>query len=95
MKNLRSVATVIAWAGLIWMLFTDASERRISENFFVDLSYNTAMVLFAVLIVMTTTIFIERLLRPSILVLTTIAGFLVVALAAIEVFWLCDLIAQP
>ena len=51
MRRLRNIALIIAWAGFVWMLFSKASDREISDLLWVNLAYLIALILFAIAVI--------------------------------------------
>lgn len=95
MQRLRTIALVSAWAGLVWMLFARAAREPLFNNLPADLAYNIGVIAIAVVVVVAAVIGVGRLFRPPAAFQLALATLLILALAAVEVFWLRGLIAQP
>ncbi len=95
MTRLRSFLLIFAWAGLVWMVFHEANEGKISDNFIIDLTYNATAILIAVAMAAGAAIFARTHLGASSLLTIILVAVLIVSLAALEVFWLRDFFTQP
>lgn len=95
MRRLRDLALLIAWAGLVWMVFARASDAPLFGNLIADLAYNVGLLAVAVVTVLAAVVTAGRLFRPSALILFGLAALVIVALAAADMFWLREVIAQP
>lgn len=94
MKRLRSIILIAAWIGLAWLVFRAAGNNEMSDIFWVNIVYTAFLIAFALFIVVAVATFLNRRLHPPVAVVIAASIFLILGVAAIDVFWLRDFIAS-
>ncbi len=94
MQRLRTISLIGAWIGLIWIVFNNAGEMQVSDIFWVNILYYVTLILLTVVTVVAVTITIRRKFQPPTAVLIVTVFIVVMAIAALDVFWLRNFLAQ-
>jgi|GEM_PF-4375928 len=92
MKRFRYVTLAAAWAGLIWLTVDAANSQPIAESFWANLAYIIALIAVAILLFVAIFPLLARKLRLSVGVMIAIGVIMLFAIAAIDFFWLRDVI---
>jgi len=80
----RDIFTVVAWAGLIWLVIRRANDGIVSEVFWIDLLYNASALAFAIAFVVGIAILIGRFINVAMRFSIVVWVLLLFAAAAIE-----------
>ena len=93
--RLRITASLIAWAGFIWLLHANLRNAPVSENIWISAAYDIGGVIIAVVAALAAIAFANRRFQPHPVILAIIGLVVISVIASTDVFWLRDMAAQP
>ncbi len=93
MNRFRNIVLVVSWAGFLWGVYYIAVDKPVSDIFWINLAYVAATITIAIVLLFFSYWGIASALRPRPAGAIAIGIGLILAIAAIEVFFLRDAIA--
>ena len=90
----RRILLIAVWAGFIWMLVNFAADAPVSEAFLINLAYVSAWIAASIIIFICVIWIAGRSLRLKPVAVIGLGIFLVLAAAALDVFFVRDLVAH-
>lgn len=92
MAGIRRIMLIAAWAAFIWMMINAARNQPISENFWINVAYLAGLIALTILIFVFAYPHIINRFRMGYagMIILAIAVFFIIA--AIDVFWLRDIL---
>lgn len=93
MRSLRKLAYAVAWLGLAYTILTQVRERPSLGGWAVDVGYGLGIILLATLGIITVVLSVNRISVLPGYVRWIAAGAVVLTFAALDQFWLHNLLA--
>ncbi len=93
MKRFSNTMLIVSWAWFLWIIYYTAADRAVSNVFWINLTYVAATITAAIVLIGLAFWAIAGTLRPRPAGALAIGVGLMLAIAAIEVFFLRDIVA--
>ena len=90
----KAFALALAWAGLVWMVFAEAREGKVSGVFLIDLFYTVSLLLVSVFLTTFIVSTIGRKFNPSPRLTIVLSAILIALCVGVEALWLRPAVAH-